>query len=236
MNTVFKIEPAEAELSAVNSSASLSLGPEDVVLVSGGGKGITFELVSELARATRCKLALLGSSPLPVGGDANQDELLRNLARLKQEGIAHVYVQADVTDLEAVRRAVTEAERQLGRVTGIFHGAGITQLRSFRDKTLEDFLRCIRIKARGLYNLLTVVPPSRLKVLHVTSSVLGNTGMRGQTDYTFANAWLDEAVRSVKAAHPHIHCLSLGYSVWAETGLGKRLAHSNRSAPSASRP
>ena len=223
MNTVVETESKLAKHSADNSSAPLALGSEDVVLVSGGGKGITFEMVSELARAKHCKLALLGSSPLPADGGANQNELLRNLARLKKEGIAHAYVQADVTDLEAVRRAVTEAERQLGRITGIFHGAGITQLRSFREKLLDDFLRCIRIKARGLYNLLAAVPPVRLKMLHATSSVLGNTGMRGQTDYTFANAWLDEAVRSVKAAHPHIHCLSLGYSVWAETGLGKKI-------------
>lgn len=171
---------------------------------------------------THCKLALLGSSPLPASNDASH-ELLHNLERLKQAGIAHVYVQANVTDLEAVRSAVTEAERQLGVITGIFHGAGITQLRSFRDKPLDDFLHCIRIKARGLYNLLAVVPVARLKALHVISSVLGNTGMRGQVDYTFANAWLDGAVRTIKAAHPQIHCLSLGYSVWAETGLGHKI-------------
>ena len=92
-----------------------------------------------------------------------------------------------------------------------------------RDKPLDEFLNCIRIKTRGLYNLLIAVPPARLKALHVISSVLGNSGMRGQTDYTFANAWLDEAVQHIQTAHPHLHCLSLGYSVWADTGMGKRL-------------
>ena len=62
----------------------------------------------------------------------------------------------------------------------------------------------------------------------VISSVLGNCGMRGQTDYTFANAWLDEAVRQIQSAHPGIQCLSLGYSVWADTGLGKRLGSDGR--------
>jgi enediyne polyketide synthase len=200
------------------------LDPEDVVLVSGGGKGITFELASELARQTGCKLALLGSSPAPVAG-VGQDEsqLVRNLERLRQTGVAHGYFQADVTDLEAVRRAVADVERQLGCVTAIFHGAGVTQLRSLRDKPLDEFLNCLRIKTRGLYNLLSAVPPARLKALHVISSVLGNSGMRGQTDYTFANAWLDEAVRQIQAAHPAIHCLSLGYSVWADAGLGMRI-------------
>jgi enediyne polyketide synthase len=203
----------------VEPTAPVALGADDVAFVSGGGKGITFELALELARQSGCKLALLGSSPL----DSNQGELVANLERLRQAGIAHVYLPADVTDLEAVRRAVAEAGKQLGKVTAIFHGAGVTQLRALRDKPLDEFLNCIRIKTRGLYNLLTAVPPARLKALHVISSVLGNSGMRGQTDYTFANAWLDETVRQIQTAHPHVHCLSLGYSVWADTGLGKRI-------------
>jgi enediyne polyketide synthase len=204
-------------------AAPPALGPEDVALVSGGGKGITFELASELARQTGCKLALLGSSPPPAAGAAqDESELARNLERLRQAGIAHGYFQADVTDLEAVCRAAADAERQLGPVMAILHGAGVTVLRSLRDKPLDEILTCIRIKTRGLHNLLAAVPPARLKALHVISSVLGNSGMRGQTDYTFANAWLDETVRQIHAAYPAIHCLSLGYSVWADTGLGKR--------------
>ena len=203
----------------IEPTTPLVLGREDVALVSGGGKGITFELALELARKTGCKLALVGSSPL----DSKQAELVSNLERLKQENIPHAYLQAGVTDLDAVRQAVADAEKQLGKVTAIFHGAGVTQLRALRDKPLDEFLNCIRIKTRGLYNLLTAVPPARLKALHVISSVLGNSGMRGQTDYTFANAWLDETVRQIQTAHPHLHCLSLGYSVWADTGLGKRI-------------
>jgi enediyne polyketide synthase len=201
-----------------------ALGTEDVALVSGGGKGITFELALELTRQTGCKLALFGSSPPPAAGAApDESELARNLGRLRQAGIVHAYFKCDVSDLDAVRRTVTAAEKQLGKVTAIFHGAGVTQLRALRDKPLDEFLNCIRIKTRGLYNLLTAVPPARLRALHVISSVLGNSGMRGQTDYTFANAWLDEAVRQIQTAHPHLHCLSLGYSVWADTGLGKRI-------------
>ena len=211
--------PLEAE-----SNAPLALGADDVALVSGGGKGITFELALELAMQTGCKLTLLGSSAPPTAGAASDEsELARNLESLRRAGISHAYFQADVTNLDAVRRVVTEAEEQLGKVTAIFHGAGVTQLRALRDKPLEEFLHCIRIKTRGLYNLLTAVPPAGLKALHVISSVLGNSGMRGQTDYTFANAWLDETVRQIQTTHPHVHCLSLGYSVWADTGLGKRL-------------
>jgi len=201
-----------------------SLGPDDVVLVSGGAKGITCELALALAQKTNAKLALIGSSPLPdASADPQKNEVLRNLLRFQKLGVRHLYLQADVTDLVAVQKAVREAERLLGPATAILHGAGVTFLRLFRDKELDEFLRCIRIKAHGLYNLLAAVPPARLRALHVISSVLGRTGMRGQADYALANAWLDGAVRSVKAAHPQVHCLSLGYTAWAETGLARRV-------------
>ncbi|MBI3798495.1 MAG: SDR family NAD(P)-dependent oxidoreductase, partial [Deltaproteobacteria bacterium] len=200
------------------------LGVGDVVLVTGGAKGITCELALALARQTGVSLALLGSSPLPdTQADPQKHEILRNLQRLTQEGIRHRYVQCDVTELEAVQKAGHYVEPELGPVTAILHGAGVSQLHLFRDMDLEICLRCIRVKARGLYNLLTVVPPQRLKAVHVTSSVLGKTGMQGQADYTFANAWLDGALSEIATAYPHVHCVSLGYSVWSEVGLGKKL-------------
>nr|WP_294543324.1 type I polyketide synthase [uncultured Rhodopila sp.] len=195
------------------------LSSADVALVSGGAKGITFELALELARRTGCKLALIGSSPEPRDAEG---EHAANLRRLRDERVDHIYLQADITDLSAVQRAAARAVDRLGPVTAVLHGAGVSVPRDFRDKPLQEFLQCVRVKARGLYNLLRVAPAGSLKALHVISSVLGHTGMRGQTDYAFANAWLDEAVRGVKARHPSVHCLSLGYSVWSGTGLGHK--------------
>ena len=213
-DTVFLLPDGKLRRTAPDDPA-LALGPDDVVLVSGGAKGITRELALALAQKTGARLALLGSSP-------PQDEVLQNLQRFRQLGLRHLYLQADVTDQAAVQRAVQEAAHALGPVTAILHGAGVSHLRAFHEKELGEFLQCLRVKARGLYNLLTAVSPARLKALHVISSVLGKTGMRGQADYTLANAWLASAVRAVKAAHPHVHCLSLGYTAWAETGLARR--------------
>jgi enediyne polyketide synthase len=203
---------------------SPSLGPEDVMLVTGGAKGITSELAFKLACRTHVKLALLGSSPKPDSSSiAAADDMLQSFQRLDREGIQHTYIECDVTDMDAVRHAVTVIENELGRITGILHGAGINKPRSFRDMNLEDCLRCIRVKARGLYNLLTAIPLAQLKVLHVISSVLGKTGMRSQADYTLANAWLDNSLQVISATYPRLQCLSLGYSVWSGIGMGKRL-------------
>jgi enediyne polyketide synthase len=204
-------------------SAAAPLGPEDTVLATGGAKGITFELALALAQRLRVRLALLGSSPPPAPGGAAGDEMARNFTRLAEAGVRFHYQQCDVTDRAAVREALRLAELQLGPVTAMLHGAGVSSLRLLREADARTSARAVRVKARGLYNLLAEVPPARLKAVHVLSSVLGTTGMKGQTDYTFANAWLNGALRSLEAAHPHLHCLALGYSVWSETGLGKKL-------------
>jgi len=166
---------------------------------------------------------LLRSSPPPAAAAAPGDELAGNLARLAAAGIRSCYVQCDVTDQPAVGAAVSRIERELGPVTGILHGAGVSNLRLLRDADARTSAHAVRVKARGLYNVLAALPPARLKAVHVISSVLGTTGMPGQTDYTFANAWLNGALRSLETSHPHLHCLALGYSVWSETGLGKKL-------------
>ncbi|MBD3334099.1 MAG: SDR family NAD(P)-dependent oxidoreductase, partial [Candidatus Eisenbacteria bacterium] len=202
-------------------STPVNLGSEDVVLVSGGAKGITCELALGLARAYSVKLGLLGSSPPPANDD--DGELARNLRRFAEAGVPHCYVRADVADLDAVRRAAAEIEDRLGRVTAILHGAGISRLGYFRDKPPDEFLHCVRVKAAGFYNLLQAAPPQQLKAVHVVSSVLGWTGMRQQVDYTYANAWLDGAIRDLAERYPHIHSLSVGYSIWSETGLGQKI-------------
>lgn len=202
----------------------LDLGGQDVVLVSGGAKGITCELALGLARGTGAKFVLLGSSPLPdIRSGQEENEIARNLRRFAEEKINCLYMQCDITIPETVQRAVNRAELELGPITVILHGAGISKISLFEHMDFDDYLRCIRVKTRGLYNLLSATRRRRLKAVHAISSVLGRTGMSGQTDYAFANAWLDGAIRSVMTAQPHLHCLSLGYSVWSETGLGERL-------------
>ena len=208
---------------AESESGSVPLGRDDVVLVSGGAKGVTCELALALGLKTHARFVLLGSSPPPdASATPAASEIRRNLHRFEEQGLCCLYLQADLTDLGAVRTAVRTAEAAFGRITALLHGAGVTHFRLFRDKDLEEFLACLRIKARGLYHLLQAVPPGQLKALHVVSSVLGQTGMQGQADYALANAWLTGAVRSLKAAYPGLHCLALGYTAWAGTGLAQR--------------
>ncbi len=207
---------AEAAAPIVGRRPPLRLDKTDVVLVSGGARGITLELAEALLRGgggARC--VLLGRSP-----EAEADPALR---RLERAGVVARYLTCDITDAAAVAATVARVEREIGPVTALLHGAGHTRPTDFGELDAAGFLRGAAPKVLGLENLLAAVPCGRLKALHVLSSVIGACGMARQSDYAYANAWLNGAVAALRADHPHLHCLVLGYSVWRGTGMGEAL-------------
>ena len=220
----YKYDPSGTRVTDVAKKLSLSekgalkLNVNDLLIATGGAKGITFEMARELALKTGVKLLLTGRSPLP-----GNDEMIEHFKILDDDGVNYKYVQCDVTDLQEMKKNVEDAEKTMGKITAILHGAGISKLTLFENMTERDFFQTVNIKARGMYNLVNVIPLKQLKAFHVISSVLGKTGMRGQTDYTLANAWIDGALSEIYSQNTNIHCASLGYSVWAETGLGQKL-------------
>jgi enediyne polyketide synthase len=194
------------------------IGPDDVLLVTGGGKGIAAECALAFARETGVRLALLGR------GDPQLDkELANNLARIAAAGVRSSYLGADVTDVEAVRAAVGEFERQLGRITAMLHGAGVNtpQLIGALDETA--FRRTVLPKISGAKNILAAVDAKKLKLLVTFGSIIARTGLPGEADYATANEWLAALTNEFQATHPQCRCLTLEWSVWSGAGMGERL-------------
>ena len=196
----------------------LVLGPEDVVLVTGGGKGIGAECASRLAKASGARLALVGRSR--PDDDA---ELAANLKRFADFGVTFRYDAVDVTDADAVRQAVQAIEARLGPVTGVLHSAGtnVPQRLDTLDRTA--FLRTLKPKVHGLRNVLDAVHADRLRLLVAFGSIIARTGMPGEADYAVANEWLTRLVERWQVEHAHCRCQSVEWSVWSGVGMGERL-------------
>ena len=194
------------------------VGPDDVLLVTGGGKGIAAEGALALARETGVRLALLGRSD-----PATDKELAENLARMAAAGVRCCYVRADVTDAEAVRQAVAKAEQTLGPVTAFLHGAGTNtpQLISALDEAA--FQKTVAPKIQGARNVLAAIDPARLRLFVTFGSIIARAGLRGEADYATANEWLTAFTEEFQAAHPECRCLALEWSVWSGVGMGERL-------------
>ncbi len=190
----------------------------DVFVVPGGGKGITFESAKRIAEYSGSRLGLFGRS-----APARDEHLARNLRALADAGIQFHYVSADVTDAEAVNKAVSEIERQLGTVTGVLYGAGSNQPALMPEQTVAKWSKTRSIKIGGLDNILAALSGRPLKALITYGSIIAQSGMDGECDYALANEELARVTAAYRAAHPETFALCLEWSVWSGTGMGETL-------------
>jgi len=204
-------------------SAELPLGPGDVLLVSGGGKGITAECALTLARDTGAAIALLGRSD-----PAADAELAANLGRMDAAGARYSYLRADVTDAAEVAAAVAQISADLGPVTAILHGAGRNAPVPLAVLDEAAFHATLAPKIGGLEALLAAVDPASLKLVITFGSIIGRAGLRGQADYATANDWLTDMTRRlqaqpIKEGNPQCRYVALEWSVWSGAGMGEKL-------------
>ncbi len=195
------------------------LGADDLLLVTGGGKGIAAESGLAIARDGGAWLLLMGRS-----APEDDAELTENLERLRSAGVRFAYVRADVTDRDAVRAAIRSGEEQLGRtVTAFLHGAGANVPQLIDGLDIAAFERTLRPKVEGARNVLDAIDPERLRLFVTFGSIIGRAGLRGEADYAVANEWLSRMTEEWGAAHPHCRCLAIEWSIWSGVGMGERL-------------
>jgi len=203
------LEPDESELPLTKS---------DVLVVTGGARGITAECALRLARESGARLAILGLSQ-----PAADDEIVSNLERMKAAGIDFRYYSVDVTDTAATREVVRQVEKDLGLITAILHGAARNVPCLIENLNSQTLAETLAPKIRGAQNLLAAINPERLRLFITFSSIIARTGLPGEAHYGLANEWLTRLTADWQAAHPHCRCLAIEWSVWSGVGMGARL-------------
>jgi enediyne polyketide synthase len=217
-DTGTRCEPVLKLLPLRETSGALPLTAGDLMLVSGGGKGIAAESAISLASRTGVRLVLLGRSD-----PAKDDELARNLARMSALNIDFRYEQADVTNQKQVSRVLRGIMHELGPVTAFLHGAGtnVPQLISSLDE--KAIRQTVASKVDGARNILAELDPAKLRLFVSLGSVIGRSGMQGEADYALANETLRRLTETWQAQHPHCKCLTVEWSIWSGVGMGERL-------------
>jgi enediyne polyketide synthase len=193
----------------------------DVTFATGGAKGVTARCIEALAAGSNARWALVGSSPSPAPGEDN--EISRTLALLAAKGVTAKYYQCDITRPREVVTCLEAVQRDLGPVTGVLHGAGVNVPRRLEQVGLEQFEAVLRPKMLGLLHIVRALDLSRIRHITLLSSVIAHSGMTGNADYAFANAWATQLLRYIEDTHPHTLCRAFAFSVWAQVGMGARL-------------
>ncbi|HEV2345321.1 MAG TPA: SDR family NAD(P)-dependent oxidoreductase [Actinocrinis sp.] len=212
------VHEPESQPYSLPGAAQSVLSVGDVLLVSGGGKGIGYECAARLAERDGLALGLVGRS------DPARDAVLRrNLDRLAGAGIRFAYQSADIADQAATARAVAALIRDLGPISGILHAAGSNVPRRFADLTAADVRAHLAPKSGGFDCLLAAVDRDRIRLLITFGSVIGRHGMPGECHYALANGLMRERVERLAEALPGCRTINVDWSVWSGAGMGERL-------------
>jgi enediyne polyketide synthase len=194
------------------------LGPDDVVLVTGGARGITAECALALGKKTGARLLLIGRSP--------ESSARKALQRFETEGVRASYRECDVTDKNRLVHIVSELQAEYGHITAVIHGAGVNRPETLDRFNLNDVDRILSevgpkwVGARNLFDAFENAPP---KLFAIFGSIIGYTGMQGNAWYALSNANVARELELFGQRHPETETICLDYSVWDEVGMGKDL-------------
>ena len=196
---------------------------DDVVLVTGGARGITAECALAFGKATGVRMALVGSTPCRGGTDSKEIEIQRTLDRFSALGVDVKYYVCNVADPSAVAAALSCVRSELGPVTGVIHGAGINRPRNVGQVTPSKAVEETAPKVLGAINLLQALNGEDVKLFAALSSTIGILGAARNGWYGFGNEALDVLLASHARSHPQTTTISIPFSVWDEVGMGFRM-------------
>ncbi len=152
-----------------------------VVLISGAAQGIGAATARRFA-GEGARLALLDFQPEPLAATAAACEALG----------AEVLTEAgSVTDRAAWDKVVAAAVARWGRLDVLINNAGITRDGRFEQMSTEQFDLVLDVNLRGVFHGAQAALPHLLAArgcIVNTSSVVGQHGNYGQTNYAAAKA------------------------------------------------
>jgi len=207
---------------AADAPRPIEWSPKDVVLASGGAKGITAECALAFARAAQVQLALVGSTS-PSKNNEQHDEILRTLSRFKEAGLSAHYYRCDVTDADAVNKLVRQVETEQGKITGVIHGSALNRPGELNSVSAEQALEEVSPKIIGAINLCAALKDHPPKLFIAFSSITGISGMMQNGWYGFSNEALQLILRQYGESAPCTAVLSIAFSIWDEVGMGIKM-------------
>jgi 3-oxoacyl-[acyl-carrier protein] reductase len=154
-------------------------------LVTGGARGI--------GRAICLTLARQGADIAFV--DVGRPEVAQaTLEEIEALGRKAVFIPADVTDYAACEAAVKTALGALGKIDILVNNAGITRDDLMMRMPIEDFEKVLKVNLFGAWYMTKAAIRPMLKArggrIVNMSSVSGQAGQMGQTNYSASKAGL----------------------------------------------
>ncbi|WP_217557309.1 SDR family NAD(P)-dependent oxidoreductase [Paenibacillus sp. GbtcB18] len=204
----------------------------DVILITGGSRGIGFSIAERLVSQGVKNLIVMGVQELPPESEwkgiiEHNDtssqiiQRLKNLQHLVNSGASIRYYSTSLSDLNNLKEIIAEIGKEIGHISGVFHCAGIAGKNpAFIKKKITDIAAVCQPKIMGLVNLHQALIKEPLSFFVMCSSLSSTilTLASGQSDYTMANAYMDYyAMHQIH--HGKTSFRSIQWPAWGEVGM-----------------
>ena len=171
---------------------SISSLDSKVAIVTGSSQGI--------GRAIAIELASLGLKVVVnyANSKAAAEEVVKDIIRNGGEAIA---VQANIANLEDVKKLIDNTLNKFGRIDILVNNAGITRDKLLLRMKLDDWQTVVDLNLTGVFLCTQAVIKTMLKqkngrIINV-SSIVGEVGNPGQANYSAAKAGILGFTKSV---------------------------------------
>ena len=146
-------------------------------LVTGAGKGIGRAIAIALA-AEGVNVALMARTTAQLEQVAEE---------VKAKGVNAAVVTADVTDINAVNKAVADARAQLGAIDILINNAGVGAFAKFLELDPEKWENIIKVNLLGPYYVTRAVLPEMIE--RQTGDIVNISSTAGQKGAPVTSAY-----------------------------------------------
>ncbi|MDO6586292.1 beta-ketoacyl synthase N-terminal-like domain-containing protein [Salipiger sp. 1_MG-2023] len=206
------------------------------VLITGGFGGIGQTLAQSLA-AQGANIALVARGALPdrlhwsdyLSRHAPQDATARRIRAvrsLEAAGATVASFAADVCNEGQMRAVRDKIEAQLGKITGVIHGAGVIDDGPLLAKSPASVEDVFTPKIHGTQVLATLFPDGALDWMALFASSSTVTAPAGQVDYVAANEYLNAFAASRAGGKTRV--VAINWGIWNEVGMAAEAVAARR--------
>jgi len=192
------------------------LKEKGVYIITGGAGGLGFIFAEFLAKECKARLVLTGRSKL-------SEEKSIKIETLEKLGVEVLYIASDISKIKDVEKVIKETKKKFGDIDGIIHSAGVLRDSNIRNKTIEEMQAVFAPKIYGAYYLDMLTKDMQLDFFVTFSSMAAVGGNMGQSDYSFANHFMDTYIQRREIMQQQGlrtgKSLSLNWSIWADGGM-----------------
>ncbi len=178
-------------------------------LITGGLSGLGLLLAEWMIGRGARHLVLLSRR----GATA---EVEPRLQAMRANGAEIIAVAADVAEEAQLAAVLADIDRSNHPLAGVFHCAGVLDDGTLQQLNWDRYRTVFRPKVDGAWNLHSLTRAHKLDHFVLFSSGGALLGIRGQSNHSAANAFLDALAHQRRALG--LPGVSLNWGAWAEIG------------------